>query len=173
MGQVVFSRCFAVNKNGGCLLLRARILCQVWHFYFHLSLRWNGASEFPTVTRHDLAHTYQAEVRRSPQNRCHFSRGEEVSKKFRGFSNFSLCRTKNSLSCFAGKGRRGSRILGRQSTSVGILEYCPESTRVLPREYCSTFAEVLRRGREPCFFVWIVRSLLLYGKIFLVHPDLK
>ena len=56
---------------------------------------------------------------------------------------------------------------------MAVLEYCPESTRVLPREYCSTFAEVLRRGREPCFFVWIVRSLLLYGKIFLVHPDLK
>ena len=147
MGQVVFSRCFAVNKNGGCLLLRARILCQVWHFYFHLSHHWNGTSEFPTVTRHDLAHTYQAEVRRSPQNRCHFSRGEEVSKKFRGFSNFSLCRTKNSLSCFAGKGQRGSRILGRQSTPVGILEYSYGSTRVLPREYSSTAARVLQYFR--------------------------
>ena len=143
MGQVVFSRCFAVNKNGGCLLLRARILCQVWHFYFHLSHHWNGTSEFPTVTRHDLAHTYQAEVRRSPQNRCHFSRGEEVSKKFRGFSNFSLCRTKNSLSCFAGKGRRGSRILGRQSTSVGILEYSSRNTPVLLWQYSSTAPRVL------------------------------
>ena len=148
MGQVVFSRCFAVNKNGGCLLLRARILCQVWHFYFHLSLRWNGASEFPTVTRHDLAHTYQAEVRRSPQNRCHFSRGEEASKKFRGFSNFSLCRTKNFLSCFVGKGRKGSRILGRQSTSVGILEYSSRNTRVLLWQYSSTAPRVLEYCRE-------------------------
>ena len=126
-----------------CSYACARILCQVWHFYFHLSLRWNGASGFPTVTRHDLAHTYQAEVRHSPQNRCHFSRGEEASKKFRGFSNFSLCRTKNSLSCFAGKGRWGSKRRGRQSTSVGILEYSSRNTRVLLWKYSSTAPRVL------------------------------
>ena len=27
---------------------------------------------------------------------------------------------------------------------MAVLEYCPESTRVLPREYCSTFTEVLQ-----------------------------
>ena len=94
------------------------------------------------------AHSHQTEVRRSPQNRCHFSRGEEASKKFRGFSNFSLCRTKNSLSCFAGKGRRGSRILGRQSTSVGILEYSSRNTRVLLWQYSSTAPRVLEYCRE-------------------------
>ena len=130
-----------------CSYVRAYTVCQIWHFYFHPSHHWNGASDFPTVTRHDLAHTYQAEVRRSPQNCCHFSRGEEASKKFRGFSNFSLCRTKNSLSRFAGKGRWGSKRRGRQSTSVGILEYSSRNTRVLLWQYSSTAPRVLQYFR--------------------------
>ena len=31
----------------------------------------------------------------------------------------------------------------RQNTSLGILQYSSRNTRVLPLEYCSTFAEVL------------------------------
>ena len=33
-----------------------------------------------------------------------------------------------------------------------VLEYYPESTRVLPRKYSSTFGEVLGRDRGPWFF---------------------
>ena len=37
-----------------------------------------------------------------------------------------------------------------------VLEYCPESTRVLPREYSSTFAEVLELPYAHRFSIPIV-----------------
>ena len=59
----------------------------------------------------------------------------------------------------------GRRATGEQKAELS--EYSYGSTRVLPREYSSTFGEVLRIGRGPSFFRWIGRWL----RLFLAKPQ--
>ena len=65
-----------------------------------------------------------------------------------------------------GKGRRGSRILGRQSTSVGILEYSSRNTPVLLWKYSSTAPRVLEYFRRSTAVLWAKYSNSLPGSIF-------
>ena len=55
---------------------------------------------------------------------------------------------KSSPAFRTGKGRRGRRILGCQSTPVGILEYSSRNTRVLLWKYSSTAPRVLEYFRR-------------------------
>ena len=54
-----------------------------------------------------------------------------------------MCKEKKSLNHFKEKTSSYIRKSHKFSTSLAVLQYFPESTGVLPLQYCSTFVEVL------------------------------
>ena len=142
MGQVVFSRCFAVNKNGGCLLLRARVYC-VSNLAFLLSpftsLEWrkwfsNRHETWPSTHLSSRGTTFTTEL-------LPFQQGRRGLKKVPRFFELLPLPYEKLPFLFCGK-----RAMGEQKT--GASEYFSRNTRVLLWQYSSTAPRVLEYFRE-------------------------
>ena len=149
MGQVVYSRCFAVNKNGGCLLLRARVYCVkfgIFTFTFHFAgMAQVNFQPSRDMTWHTLIKQRYDVHHRTVAISAGAKRSQKSSEVFRT-SPFAVRKTP--FLVLREKGDGGSKRRGRQSTSVGILEYSSRNTRVLLWQYSSTAPKVLEYCRE-------------------------